>query len=88
MMKKAVSYLMPVLLGTCYLFAAGSMLCFLIARLTLNNGIFWLGNDLVPFWLCNPAPLIARFLCKRRRFLPLAVYLLCAIALVALTGGV
>ena len=80
-------YLMTALLASFYLFAAGSTLCFAIYRFTLNNCIFRIGDGLRPFWMLHPAPLIALFFGKRR-FLPLAVYLLCAVALVALTGGV
>ena len=79
---------MLVLLVSYYLCAAGSMLCFLIYRLTLNNHIFRAGDGLLPFWMLNPAPLFALFFGKRQCFLPLALYLFCAIALVALTGGI
>ena len=79
--------LMTVLLASFYLFAAGSTLCFALYRFTLNNCIFRIGDALRPFWMFHPAPLIALFFGKRR-FLPLAVYLLCAVALVAMTGGV
>ena len=80
-------YLMTALLASFYLLAAGSTLCFAIYRFTLNNCIFRIGDGLRPFWMFHPAPLIA-LLFGKRRFLPLAVYLLCAVALVALTGGV
>jgi hypothetical protein len=80
-------YLLTALVVSFYLFAAGSTLCLVIYRLTLNNCIFRIGDGLRPFWMLHPAPLIALFF-RNQRFLPLAVYLLCAVALVALTGGV
>ena len=80
-------YLLTALVVSFYLLAAGSTLCFAIYRFTLNTCIFRIGDGLRPFWMFHPAPLIALFFGKRR-FLPLAVYLLCAFALVALTGGV
>ena len=87
MHRKQFFYLMLGLMASFYLFTAGSTLCFVIYRLTLNNRIFQIGDALRPFWMLHPAPLIALFFGKRR-FLPMAVYLLCAVALVALTGGV
>ena len=88
MLRKIISCLFPILLAFFYLFAAGSIACFLFAALTLNDRIFWFADALLPFWIFNPAPLIAPFFCNKWRFLPLAVYMLCAIALVVLTGGV
>ena len=85
---KALQKLTSILAVIFYLCAAGSTVCFVLFRLTDKSLLFDFGNILITGWICNPAALLSIFFGKKHRFLPLLVYMLCGMALVALTGGV
>ena len=88
MCKKVFHAVFFGLLISFYLCAASSTVCFILYRLTLSSGFFRIGDALRPFWMFNPAPVLALLFGKKLSNLSLSVYFLCAIVLVVLTGGV
>lgn len=87
MKRKHLHILLNILLGAFYLCTAYCMASFALFRLTAKDAFFVAGNALNPFWMFSPAPLLALAFPKRARYVPVAVYMVCAVVLVALTGG-
>lgn len=88
MCKKVFPVVFFGLLISFYLCAAGSTVFLFLYRLTQSSSFFRVGDALRPLWMFNPAPVLALLFRKKLGSLSLAVYFLCAIVLVVLTGGI